>query len=563
MRTKFIYFFLIIIQYTGAKDLSARSDDISELIESFSIVTDRSLYSSGENIFFFAQKTEMNGIIKKEFSKVLYVDIITPDGMIINSARFPVFNSFSYGALSIPENALTGTYYLRCYTKWMRNFDHLNYSYISLKVINPEGYSQIPLELYAGDQYNLSGSTNEIRSSEISVNLSRDSYKTRENVLFTIESNLEGEEIGVSRLVISVIPEYARGQQLWNQNLRKLVEDGIIRYIPETRGISITGKVINSLTGNTVPFSPVFLTLLDAERHFYPVISDSAGFFYIPLPDYKGRKELFVSSGKKGDEGLEVLIDSDYSLASTSLPSPGIKLDSSGYTTALRIVQNQQLKSQYFPDEFPEIQNEFPEHFFYGLPDRLVDIDLYIDLPSLEEYFLELLPVVRVIREKGIPSFRITGPQAEMQIYDPLVMIDGVVIHNNEAVLEINPRNIDKIEIIERPWLRGDIIFGGIISIRSKNNDFAGVDLPESGLFLTYRFFEPAHKLPQESMPLEAYLPDVRNTLFWDPQFILKPGEKKTLNFRTADTKGAYMIVIKKITPEGEILETIRRFRVE
>ena len=125
-----------------------------------------------------------------------------------------------------------------------------------------------------------------------------------------------------------------------------------------------------------------------------------------------------------------------------------------------------------------------------------IDFDDFIKLPRLEEYFTEVVPQVSVKKNRGVTHFVVLGPHPDLSIYPPLVMIDGVAIFDIEAVLAVSPRLIDRIEIVNAPYIRGNVTFGGIISLISKKNDLGYIDLPSSGLLVNYQMldqpFEPA-----------------------------------------------------------------------
>ena len=76
-----------------------------------------------------------------------------------------------------------------------------------------------------------------------------------------------------------------------------------------------------------------------------------------------------------------------------------------------------------------------------------------------------------------------------MAIYDPLVMIDWVAVSDNESILGTPTQSISRIELVNAPYIKGDMIYGGIISIISKKGDFAGIDLPRNGIFINYKFY--------------------------------------------------------------------------
>ena len=104
--------------------------------------------------------------------------------------------------------------------------------------------------------------------------------------------------------------------------------------------------------------------------------------------------------------------------------------------------------------------------------------------------------------------------------------------------------------------------FGGIISIISKKGDFAGINLPSTGIFINFRFLSPHSCLAiPENVP--ADLPDVRNTIVWKPGISLKDNNAVSYSFSAPYSPGKYTIVVEGLSPEGSRYRETRVFSVE
>ena len=210
-----------------------------------------------------------------------------------------------------------------------------------------------------------------------------------------------------------------------------------------------------------------------------------------------------------------------------------------------------------------ESEESTDRRFFYGQPLSVLHFEDFIKLPTLEEYFTELIPQVYVRKREGEKTLVLPGNQHGMQFYRPLVMIDGIAIFDTEAVLAVSPRTIERIEIIDRPYVRGNVTYGGIINIISRNDDLGYVDLPSSGLLLDYRMVRPPLS-PQQFVPEEdPNIPDVRNTLYWNPDISLAPGEECALPFYTNDLPGSYEILVRGFDTRDRYVESSAFFEVE
>jgi hypothetical protein len=179
----------------------------------------------------------------------------------------------------------------------------------------------------------------------------------------------------------------------------------------------------------------------------------------------------------------------------------------------------------------------------------------YCNEYSLEEYFNELPVEVKVRKSQGRKFFRFASAQPEMTIFDPLVMVDWVALDDIEKVLSVSPRSIERIELVNAPYIIGSTMYGGIISIISRKEDFAGIDLPASGTFVNYRYFhecpayEPVHDF-------EESWPQIQNTLLWEPDLFLGPEGQASCSFHAPDLPGTYTILLRGIDVSGNTTQT-------
>jgi hypothetical protein len=104
---------------------------------------DRSVYNPGETIWFKAYL--FAGNFPSLISKTLYTELINEKGIVLQRRILPVIGSSAAGSLEIPSD-ITGTVYVRAYTKWMLNFDS---SFLYNKAITIVGTSKSPGKIAA------------------------------------------------------------------------------------------------------------------------------------------------------------------------------------------------------------------------------------------------------------------------------------------------------------------------------------------------------------------------------------------------------------------------------
>jgi hypothetical protein len=326
----------------------------------------------------------------------------------------------------------------------------------------------------------------------------------------------------------------------------------------------MTGQAVNSSDGLPAPYATIYVSVLGAEKDFFCNYSDSSGRFYFSFPDYTGYRDLFVSTYHSEYNDLELLIDRDFSQDVLQLPSYSVQPDDSLTDVITEMSVNAQISQQYYPSRAVVPQaDESEELLFYGNPVSKIYFDDFIRLPNLEEYFVEVVPQVAVRKNRGVRRLVLLGEHPDLEIYPPLLMIDGVAIFDVDAVLAVSPRLIQRVEIVNAPYIRGNVTFGGIISLISRNNDLGYIDLPSSGLLVSYRMLDlPAYSPVQDGVT-DPRLPDVRNTLYWNPALQLVPDQSRNISFRTSDQKGDYEILIRGTDATGAFFEKRMGFTVE
>ena len=98
--------------------------------------TDKNLFSSGENIWYSAYTVIGPNHQYTTASRVIHVDLIHPDGTIIQSQTHELISGRSSGSIKLPKNLAAGTYQIRAYTQWMRNFDSDFFFTKSISILN-------------------------------------------------------------------------------------------------------------------------------------------------------------------------------------------------------------------------------------------------------------------------------------------------------------------------------------------------------------------------------------------------------------------------------------------
>ena len=135
-----------------------------------------------------------------------------------------------------------------------------------------------------------------------------------------------------------------------------------------------------------------------------------------------------------------------------------------------------------------------------------------------------------------------------------------------ETILQIPPRRIEYIDVINEMYIRGDNYYGGVINIVTREGDRGGLDLPGNSSIFSFKSFEPQQEIVYPDYlknPGKERIPDVRNTLFWLPDIDVPDNLDKRIDFYTSDIPGKYMIIIRGIAEDGKVVQGQCEFIVE
>jgi len=524
------------------------------------ILTDRSLYVAGESVHFrvFSQGPEQS--FDPDLSKVYYMELISPDGTSLSRVKSYLDTEGVTGFIHIPRDIASGSYYLKGYTRWMRINGPEAYSYLELKIINAGSKKVLALDttsrpsIIIKKQEPILSSPGPIRA-ELTG-----SFQRRSPVSLSLSST---EDFSLS-CGITVARKGSVNRQGVSQTMAEDAERSASGLIPETRGISLSGKVQFTDTGNPAPYALVYLSYIGLEKEFLCNYADSSGRFYFTLPEGTGERELFISASHSQNENLELYVDQDFCTEPLTLPSIPLEIDSSELELISSMWINTQILDQYFNEQAAaDKEAEGEDLFFYGRPSTVVRFDDFIRLPTLEEYFTELTPEVSVRRANRKKVLRVMGNNPDLEFFSPLVMLDGVAIFDMETVLAVSPRSVDRFEIINEPYIKGNVTFGGIINIVTRAGDLGSIDLPSSGSLVRYMLFSKNPVEVRGGQAVESRIPDVRNTIYWNPKLQLNPNQSQEISFFTSDIKGEYEVVILGSDASGKIHEKRVSFTVE
>ncbi len=518
--------------------------------ERIRLFTDRNIYCVNESIFFTADYTCINETDSIIWSKVLYVELIKWNGVKLANLKLKLDKTGSSASLRIPGDLLSGNYYLRAYTKWMRNFSVNDYEYRLIKIVNPfnAGTDAGPAEVPDPRKSILNWRLSIELIQGIHCSMNKSQYRPREKAEVVLYINndksivchdfcvsiAKAGSIDTSSLFIK--PELETSRIKW----------GDIEYLPEIRGITISGNVIDKAANTPKKNLLVNLSEPSNGEYFSVYQTRDKGQFIFSLPNLYGKYNFFIQS-EASDTGLsEFLIDNGFCNRPVSLPYVAFSLNEDEKHLVQDMIVNLQLNEKFssHPDTAIKLQiNRHQPVPFYGSRTHYYT-KKYIELPNIEEFFIEIVPEASVVYNNGKPELKISG-NTGFSNYPPLIFLDNILVNNDDRLLKISLNKIERVEANENGYTVGNMKYSGLISIYSKNKDFAGIDLNKNSMYFAFDLFSDKNSnFTFGENSYDSRIPDRRNLLYWNPDIQLSAGQKTTISFYTSDNKGDYVVYI-------------------
>lgn len=120
----FLAFSPLFLYADALDDLQQTLSANSQIQEKVHIHTDNSMYFIGDTLWYKAYVVRADNLKPTNLSKVLYVELLTPDGYLVERQTLPIHGDGSaYGQFVLEDSIYSGYYEVRAYTRWQLNFN--------------------------------------------------------------------------------------------------------------------------------------------------------------------------------------------------------------------------------------------------------------------------------------------------------------------------------------------------------------------------------------------------------------------------------------------------------
>ncbi len=332
--------------------------------------------------------------------------------------------------------------------------------------------------------------------------------------------------------------------------------DNRVNYLPEYEGHLISGRISGKLPADQLGDVPVYLSVPGASLNLYATRTHKDGTFQFNVLNFwNGTSQLVVEPEVSVDSSLRVSLDTPYFDQYVSRTYMPYVPDSS----SLAALTDRSIYMQMYNLSTPRIEAAIPEEGRYAqlyAPNSRYMLDEYTRFPLMDEVYTEFITTARFREVDGRPQlFVIAAEKDGPHSYPALAVLDGVRITDHRKIYDYDPLKVNKIENFQPVYVKGNDAIYGITSLSTRDYNMPGFHFDPQVLMAEYESLQSSVEFvsPQYASPeaKASRMPDVRYTMYWDPNIQTGPASDTRISWYTSDLPGEYRVVLQGISTDG------------
>lgn len=549
---------------TTLKDASG--EFLSQFQEKIYVHTNKPYYYPGDPLWFKGYINYNTPSWRDSLSRTVYVELISPQKEIVLSKIVEIGEGFFNNDFILPESLSSGTYYLRAYTNFNRNFGDENLFVKPIPIVEPTAKADPNQRL-----------SPLLEDTLFTIKSDKQKYKPREKVTLTLQViSDDGLPISANLSVAvtddQIVPIEEPQTILKNFPFNEKDKQKNLSFnYPIEYGFSFSGCFLNDKGKpemtilNGIQFEPkkIIFTQSD-EKGLFSI--NGLHFYDTALFALKADKTKDTPYGKiellKREPASMDFKDSNFKIHLLPSKSPKRIITEYEVPKDARLLKEVEVSASRIKVEETNYRDRRP----YGKPDYILqakDINTGYGnlLLSLQGRFPGLN--VRQTNTDGQETRWVVYLQRGASLSNPV----EVLVTVNDAVVTGSPGNIigaidpNSVETVELKTginvLYGTLGGNGILAIYTKQGAIEEqITKVQNFQQLKIAGYSPARnfRYPNYSDPeTDKSQTDFRSTIFWNPNIVTDPTiGTATISFYTADLVGSYRIVAEGVTQNGE-----------
>lgn len=559
MKYKFILFILVF----GLK-IEAQVPDL------FQVQFDRDYYVASEDIWFNVHFLNENQIE----SKVLYVDVIDPSGVLVLQEKLKIDEKNTFGDFRIPPDWKEGLYTFRAYTYWNLNFGS---KFIFTKPIPIYGLEEPKLNTEVGSfqKPDFQIFTPSFQENEallgIRIETEKEQYQPREKIKIDIEIKDESGNPIEGNFSVSVKntdffsrkthpAALLRQKQKLEKSLNEL--DALETFqFPLEQGLRMRVHILNDTMVASISYlPPVYFvenrTKVSSELQWPPLT--------FLMDEFYGSRNLQLLDFQNFEQDKDYLIEktSDFlSLKGSGQTALSHTPEVDGYIN--RVCQQRKMEQIFLTKRLSPLP-DYPSVKLADKANKIYKIDDFATFKDIFDFTEEVIgvPLARIINKKDNKrGIRLFNQDHNRKLSEqPLYLINNFVEFDEEKALSIEWENVERIELITRdvPMVQhfGTLGINGVFAIYTRDGKIPDA-LKKANYNTVFEgfYFPRTFELPDYNTKLQSNnrKPDIRSTEYWNPSLNIRKKGKTSVEFFASDARGRYLIHVEGVTKTGRL----------
>lgn len=332
-----------------------------------------------------------------------------------------------------------------------------------------------------------------------------------------------------------------------------------LTFLPEYEGHIVSGRLINTASGNSEENIVAFLSVPGTHFQLYTSKSNNEGLVYFNTKDLYGSKLIVAQANGQENSRYRIDFTSPFSENYSSYKTPSFSSSATAATNSLQQSISAQVQNMYARDTGTySLPARIDTAHFYGKPDVRYLLEDYTRFPTMEEVLREYVREINVRKRRD--NYNLTmvvkDETGNADVKNPIVFLDGVPqFDNGNKITHYSALKVKALDIILDKYYLGPATFDGIASFTTYKGDLESFQLDTAATIMDYdalelkrEFYSPVYQTRDE---LESRLPDFRNTLYWAPDIQTDKNGKQQVSFYTSDQRGKYAVVLQGLSASG------------
>ena len=189
---------------------------------------------------------------------------------------------------------------------------------------------------------------------------------------------------------------------------------------------------------------------------------------------------------------------------------------------------------------------------------RWYHLEDYTRMNTLHESIIEFMTDLRWRRDEiQVLKVQRRGVSANF-VSDVLVLIDGVPVLDQNAVIEMDARLLSDVLVYPRSYSLGSRSFEAVVSLITTARNISVVKFPETVRILDFE--GASYPLAYQQRPVSGQ--DLRQTIFWHPSVEVPAGGVEHVTVQTPSYAGRFRIIVEGLDSDGRPLHQEATFEV-